>query len=173
MIFLVGGARSGKSSLATSLAKRTGAPVVLIATARADDEEMASRVEEHRRRRPTDWKVVEAPIELETALGSAYGRETVIVDCVTLWISNLMAERDDDTISQLVDAAIASIADRAGETIVVSNEVGAGIVPMHPVGRRFRDVQGRANQSFARAANTAYFVVAGKALRLSDVDDEL
>jgi adenosyl cobinamide kinase/adenosyl cobinamide phosphate guanylyltransferase len=147
--------------------------VVLIATARADDEEMASRVEEHRRRRPTDWKVVEAPIELETALGSAYGRETVIVDCVTLWISNLMAERDDDTISQLVDAAIASMADRAGETIVVSNEVGAGIVPMHPVGRRFRDVQGRANQSFARAANTAYFVVAGKALRLSDVDDEL
>ena len=173
MIFLLGGARSGKSSLATSLAKRIGAPVVLIATARADDEEMASRVEEHRRHRPTDWEVVEAPIDLETALRSASEGDTLVVDCVTLWISNLMAERDDAAISQLVDAAIASIGDRVGETIVVSNEVGAGIVPMHPVGRRFRDVQGRANQSFVRAANIAYFVVAGKALRLSDVDDEL
>jgi len=173
LIFLLGGARSGKSSLATSLAKRIGAPVVLIATARADDEEMASRVEEHRRHRPTDWEVVEAPIDLETALRSASEGDTLVVDCVTLWISNLMAERDDAAISQLVDAAIASIGDRVGETIVVSNEVGAGIVPMHPVGRRFRDVQGRANQSFVRAANIAYFVVAGKALRLSDVDDEL
>jgi adenosyl cobinamide kinase/adenosyl cobinamide phosphate guanylyltransferase len=117
--------------------------------------------------------VVEAPIDLETALGSASGGETVIVDCVTVWISNLMAERNDDTISQLVDSAMASIEGRAGETIVVSNEVGAGIVPMHPVGRRFRDVQGRVNQSFARAAHTAYLIVAGKALRLSDVDNEL
>jgi adenosylcobinamide kinase / adenosylcobinamide-phosphate guanylyltransferase len=171
LIFLVGGARSGKSSLATSLAKRLAAPVRFIATSRADDEEMASRVEEHRRHRPGDWKVVEAPIDLETALRSASEAETVVVDCVTLWISNLMVERDDATISQMVDEVIVAIGDRGGETIVVSNEVGSGIVPMHPVGRRFRDVQGRANQSFARAADAAYYIVAGKALRLLDVDD--
>ena len=173
MIFLVGGSRSGKSSLATSLAKRIEAPVRFIATARAADEEMASRVEEHRRHRPGDWEVVEAPIDLETALRTASEGETVLVDCVTLWVSNLMVERDDATIFQMVDEAVAAIGDRAGETIVVSNDVGSGIVPVHPVGRRFRDVQGRANQSFARAADTAYFVVAGKALRLSDVENDL
>lgn len=173
MIFLVGGARSGKSSLATSLATRTGAPVRFIATARADDEEMAGRIDEHRRHRPDGWTVVEAPIDLETALRAASETETVVVDCVTLWISNLMVERDDDTISQLVDSVSTTIRDRGAETIVVSNEVGSGMVPMHPVGRRFRDIQGRANHSFARASDAAYLVVAGKAVRLSDVDDVL
>lgn len=173
MIFLLGGARSGKSSLAASLASGTGAPVRFIATARADDEEMAGRIEEHRRRRPDEWTVVEAPIDLETELRAASETEAVVVDCVTLWISNLMVERDDGTILGLIDAAIATITNRSGETIVVSNEVGSGIVPMHPVGRRFRDIQGRANQAFAKAADSAYLVVAGKALRLSDFDHVL
>lgn len=171
MIFLVGGARSGKSALATSFATRIGAPVCLIATARADDEEMAQRIEEHRRHRPAGWAIVEAPIDLETPLRAASEADTVVLDCVTLWISNLMVERDDQTILSMVDSATATIGDRDGETIVVSNEVGSGVVPMHPVGRRFRDLQGRANQAFARAADAIYLVVAGKALRLSDVED--
>lgn len=144
-----------------------------IATARADDEEMAHRVDEHRRHRPDGWTVVEAPIDLETPLRAASEGDTVVLDCVTFWISNLMVERDDDTILSMMDSAVAAIGDRGGETIVVSNEVGSGVVPMHPVGRRFRDLQGRANQAFARAADTAYLVVAGTLLRLSDVDDVL
>lgn len=173
MIFLVGGARSGKSSLAGSLATRIGAPVTYVATARADDDEMTRRIEEHRRHRPRDWEVVEAPIDLEGALRSAPDGDTVVVDCVTLWISNLMVERDDDTIFGMVDSVIAVIASRSGGTIVVSNEVGSGVVPMHPLGRRFRDLQGRANQRFAGAARTAYLVVAGKALRLEGPNDVL
>lgn len=171
MIFLVGGARSGKSSLAGSLATGIGAPVIYIATARADDEEMTQRIEEHRRHRPEDWEVVGAPIDLEDALRSTPDGDTVVVDCVTLWISNLMVERDDDTVVGMVDSVIAAIVSRSGETIVVSNEVGSGVVPMHPVGRRFRDLQGRANQRLAKAAQAAYLVVAGKALRLEAADD--
>jgi adenosyl cobinamide kinase/adenosyl cobinamide phosphate guanylyltransferase len=147
--------------------------VRFIATARADDEEMAGRIDEHRRHRPAGWTVVEAPIDLETELQAASEAETVVVDCVTLWISNLMVKRDDDTIFRLIDSAIASIGNRGAETIVVSNEVGSGLVPMHPVGRRFRDIQGRANQSFASAADAAYLVLAGKALRLSDFEHVL
>lgn len=143
----------------------------LVATARADDEEMAGRIEEHRRRRPEDWALIEAPIDLEDALGSAPRGDTVVIDCVTLWISNLMVERDDVMISGMIDSVIAAIEARAGETIVVSNEVGAGVVPMHPVGRRFRDLQGRANQRFAAAAERAYLVVAGRALELNEAND--
>lgn len=171
MIFLTGGARSGKSSLATSLATRIGAPVSLIATARADDEEMARRIEEHRLRRPQDWTVFEEAIDLVAAVRSAPDRDTVVIDCVTLWISNLMVERNDAEISSTVDSAVDAIEGRSGETIVVSNEVGAGVVPMHALGRRFRDLQGRANQSFASVAERAYLVVAGKTLRLQDTDD--
>lgn len=172
MIFLTGGARSGKSSLAASLAARIDAPITIVATASPEDEEMARRIEEHRRRRPSDWAVVEAPIELEGAVRSASATDTMVVDCVTLWISNLMVDRDDPTISTMIDSVISAMGKRTGETIVVSNEVGAGVVPMHPVGRRFRDLQGRANQSFAAAADTAYLVVAGKMLRLQDFDDD-
>jgi len=171
LIFLVGGARSGKSSLAESLASKIGAPVIYIATALADDHEMTQRIEEHRRQRPQDWQVVEAPIDVEEALRSAPDGATVVVDCVTLWISNLMVERDGDTIIGMVDSVIAASVSRSGETIVVSNEVGSGVVPMHPVGRRFRDLQGRANQRLAKAARMAYLVVAGKALRLEAADD--
>lgn len=159
--------------MATSLATATGAPVRFIATARADDEEMAGRIAEHRRHRPDAWTVVEAPIDLETELRAASETEAVVVDCVTLWISNLMVERDDGTILGMIDTAITTITNRSAETIVVSNEVGSGIVPMHPVGRRFRDIQGQANQAFAKAADAAYLVVAGKALRLSDFEHVL
>lgn len=171
MIFLLGGARSGKSRLAASLANGISEPVTFIATARVEDDEMSRRIDEHRRRRPEEWRVVEAPVELTEAIESTPATDTIVLDCVTLWISNLITENDDDSILSMVDSVIASIGRRVGETIVVSNEVGGGLVPMHPVGRRFRDLQGRANQSFARAAHTAYLAVSGRALRLQDLDD--
>lgn len=172
MIFLLGGARSGKSHLAVSMASRSSAPVRLIATARADDEEMTRRIEAHRESRPEEWAVVEEPIDIERAMVGAFEDETVVVDCVTLWISNLLADNDDEAILEMIDAAVLACVDRSARTIVVSNEVGAGIVPAAPLARRFRDLQGRANQRFAAAAEISYLVVAGKALRLEGVDDD-
>lgn len=169
--FLTGGARSGKSALATRIAAESGTPVRLIATARADDDEMALRIEQHRRHRPPTWVLVEAPIGLTEAIDAADGAELVVIDCITLWMSNLMVERDDPTIEAMVGEAVASVAGRTGPTIVVSNEVGSGIVPMSPVSRRFRDLQGRANQQFAAAADQAFLVVAGRLLRLEGPGD--
>lgn len=154
-----------------SIASGIERPVRLIATARAEDEEMARRVEEHRNHRPSEWTVVEEPIDVGRAVLDAPDDDTIVIDCVTLWLSNLMADRDDEEILGMVDEAIMAVNRRSGETIVVSNEVGAGVVPMHALARRFRDTQGGTNQRFAQAARSAYLVVAGKALRLDDVED--
>lgn len=164
--FLTGGARSGKSTLAVELAGRSSVPVRLIATLRAEDEEMCRRVAAHRRMRPSHWNVVEEPIDLIGAIRDSGREETLIVDCLTLWISNLMVDHDDDSILSHVDGAAAATVARDGDTIVVSNEVGSGLVPMDPIGRRFRDLQGWANQRFAAVATDAFLVVAGRALRL-------
>lgn len=172
MIFLLGGARSGKSRIAVSLAAGIGGPVTFIATAREEDDEMSRRIEEHRRHRPELWRLLEAPLDLAAAIESASDIDTIVVDCVTLWVSNLMTEHGDEAILSMVESVIATIEGRPGESIVVSNEVGSGLVPMHQVGRRFRDLQGRANQSFARAAHTAYLAVAGRALPLQDLHDD-
>lgn len=165
MIFLTGGARSGKSTLAVDLAKRSGRQVRVIATAEAGDPEMELRIRAHQASRPASWALVEEPIDLAAVLRGS-GDDVVLVDCITLWLANLLAERDDETILALVDEAVAITAGRSSETIVVSNEVGSGLVPMDPIGRRFRDLQGWANQRFARAADMAYLVVAGRSLRL-------
>jgi adenosylcobinamide kinase/adenosylcobinamide-phosphate guanylyltransferase len=147
-------------------------PVRFIATARAGDDEMRQRIELHRARRPPSWTVVEEPIELAGAIRDAAAGEVLVIDCVTLWISNLMVERDDPTILELVDDAVDLAAGHPGPAIVVSNEVGSGLVPMDPIGRRFRDLQGWANQRFATAAQSAFLVVAGRALRLEVPGDD-
>jgi adenosylcobinamide kinase/adenosylcobinamide-phosphate guanylyltransferase len=141
-------------------------PVRFIATARAGDDEMRQRIERHRAHRPPSWTVVEEPIELSGAIRDAAVEEVLVIDCVTLWISNLMMDRDDPMIFELVDEAVDLAAGHPAPAIVVSNEVGSGLVPMDPIGRRFRDLQGWANQRFAAAAQSAYLVVAGHALRL-------
>lgn len=143
----------------------------LIATALADDPEMERRIDDHRKHRPDHWSVVEEPTDVRGALTDSPDNELVVLDCLTLWLFNLMLERGDDEILEMVHGVIAAVQMRSGETIVVSNEVGAGLVPMHSVGRRFRDLQGRANRRFAHTATAAYFVVAGRALRLDDVED--
>jgi adenosyl cobinamide kinase/adenosyl cobinamide phosphate guanylyltransferase len=159
LTLLLGGARSGKSSLAVDLASRAGGPVTFIATATAGDEEMADRIAAHRGERPGDWTTVEEPLHLRQALEAAEG--TVVVDCLSLWVANLL-EADME-----IDAEAAAVAAGRGRTIAVSNEVGLGIVPATPLGRRYRDVLGRVNAEWADAAETTLLVVAGRALPLA------
>ena len=180
MTFLTGGARSGKSSLAVRRAGRTGAPVVLVATGRADDgdAEMADRIARHRAERPPDWRTVEAPTGLVAALRDLAldpapdSCPTVIVDCLSLWVSNLMARGDDEasTLEQAHDLGRWGAA-YPGTVLVVTNEVGSGIVPVHPVARDYRDRLGRVNATVARYADLAQLVVAGRTLTLDPVEE--
>jgi adenosylcobinamide kinase/adenosylcobinamide-phosphate guanylyltransferase len=163
LVVLVGGARSGKSTLAVRRAGETGLPVVFVATGEARDEEMAERIEQHRRERPAGWETVEEPADLERALASAPAGSTVVVDCLSLWVANVL---DDPALEDRAAAAARSAARRTGVTIAVTNEVGLGIVPDNALARRYRDVLGRVNATWALAADEAYFVVAGRALRL-------
>jgi adenosylcobinamide kinase / adenosylcobinamide-phosphate guanylyltransferase len=174
LTLLVGGARSGKSRLAARLAQDSGRPVIVIATGQPGDEEMAERIRRHQRERPPEWTTVEEPLDLEAALRDAAGDGFVIVDCLTLWVANLLDEgQTDEAIEVLAALAVDHAAARHGPTVVVSNEVGLGIVPMHPVGRRYADLMGRVNTRWARAADRTLFMVAGRALRLDDPQDLL
>jgi adenosyl cobinamide kinase/adenosyl cobinamide phosphate guanylyltransferase len=168
LLFLTGGARSGKSRLAVELAASGDRDVVVIVTAETLDEEMAEKIARHRAERPAHWRTIEAPIELTAAVGAAGAGACVIVDCLTLWVANLMgAGRTDREIERAADE-LASAALRDGPTIVVSNEVGAGIVPDNASARRYRDLLGRVNAIVAAAANRSALVVAGRALALED-----
>ena len=163
---LIGGARSGKSALALRLAEGA-AQIVFVATAEARDDEMAQRIERHRRERPADWRLVEEPVALREAIEAAPKSDFVIVDCLSLWVSNLLeAGWADDAIEAEGEKGARAAADRWGPTVVVSNEVGLGVVPETPLGRRYRDLLGRVNATFAAAADEALFVVAGRALPL-------
>jgi adenosylcobinamide kinase / adenosylcobinamide-phosphate guanylyltransferase len=164
LVLLLGGARSGKSVLAIRLAEREGAPVVFVATGEAGDEEMAARVERHRAERPAAWRTVEEPVELERALAEAPPGSTAIVDCLSLWVSNVF---ESLPVEALAASAAQVAAVREGLTIAVSNEVGLGIVPDNALARRYRDVLGRVNATWATAADEAYLVVAGRRLRLA------
>lgn len=173
LTLLIGGARSGKSSLAVELGRRSGLPVTFIATAPTIaigdiDAEMATRIDHHRRERPESWTTIEEPVAVAAALAAASGT-FVIVDCLTLWVSNLMfAGRTDDEIDQLTDETVALGRSIADPIVVVSNEVGMGIHPDVELGRRYRDVLGRVNQRWAIAADVALLMIAGRALRLDD-----
>jgi adenosyl cobinamide kinase/adenosyl cobinamide phosphate guanylyltransferase len=160
LTFLLGGARGGKSSLAVRLAASNGSRVVFVATAEARDDEMAARIAQHRTERPAEWTVIEEPLELHAAIASAPADAVVVVDCLSLWVANVLEQgRDPDL----------TVPARSGLTIAVSNEVGLGIVPANALARAYRDALGRVNAAWAAAADEAYFVVAGKALRLDDV----
>jgi adenosyl cobinamide kinase/adenosyl cobinamide phosphate guanylyltransferase len=161
---LVGGARSGKSQLALEHARVAGAPVVFIATAEAGDEEMAEKIRRHQADRPADWKTIEQPLDLVGAIESVPDGATAIVDCLSLWVANIL---DKDGVEERGEAAARVAASRTGLTVAVTNEVGLGIVPDNALARRYRDVLGRVNAVWAAAADEAYFVVAGRALRLT------
>jgi adenosylcobinamide kinase/adenosylcobinamide-phosphate guanylyltransferase len=165
---VLGGARSGKSGFAQRLAGRLGGSVIFIATARPEDEEMRRRIEEHRRARPRGWHTVEAPVGAANAVGlAARGADVVLLDCVSLLVSNLMAEagsdlgRAEDEIAREVENRREAYLQGKASLIAVSNEVGAGVVPPYPLGRRYRDLLGRANQRLAQIADRVYWMVAG------------
>lgn len=162
---ILGGARSGKSSRALALAEARRAALVFIATAEAGDAEMAARIARHRSERDGRWRTIEAPMRLSDALARESAAATVVVvDCLTLWLSNiLLAGLDVDAeAGRLLDA----IAAAQGPIILVSNEVGLGLVPETPLGREFRDRQGRLNQAVAAACERVEFIAAGLALML-------
>ena len=164
-IYLVaGGARSGKSRKGEELAKSLAASSrpIFIATAEAVDEEMASRIKKHQDDRGTAFDLIEEPKNLTKALREIDSDATVLVDCLTLWLSNNMMGEGTDTNQSVINAARA----RKGATIFISNEVGEGIVPMHPVSREFRDLSGIMNQQFAQAAEKVYFMKFGIAQEL-------
>ena len=167
LTFLLGGARSGKSTLATELASSSGGRVTVIATGEARDDEMAARIASHRAERPAAWRTVEEPLELEAALAAVPAESAVIVDCLSLWVANLIERGDDDGDVEAFSERVADVArKRTPPTIVVSNEVGLGIVPASTLGRRYRDVLGRVNAQWAAVADEAALVVAGRKLRL-------
>lgn len=169
LTLLIGGARAGKSDLAMSLASKRGGPVAFVATARASDEEMAERIRQHRADRPSEWTTIEEPLDLEGALGRAGDGATAIVDCLTLWVSNLLEDGcDDEEVVARAERAAERARDRSGATIAVTNEVGSGIVPMHPLSRRYRDLLGRVNAIWASRASRAVLVVAGRVVPLAD-----
>lgn len=164
LIYITGGARSGKSSFAERKALNLGGhAVTYLATAQAFDDEMQARIERHRHDRPTEWITLEEPLEVVTALKAAQ-TPVILLDCLSLWVSNLMlAEFDDEQVLARVDQLLSS---HPKTLIVVSNEVGLGIVPDNALARRYRDLLGWANQRVAAAASQAHLIVSGLAVRL-------
>lgn len=169
---LIGGARSGKSSLAVELGRRHadgGGAVTYVATSpRIDgDADLDARIAAHRAERP-GWPTIEEPEDLARALSEA-GDSLAIVDCLTLWVNNLLHRGDDDdAIAAHASAVAAQAAARAAPTVVITNEVGMGVHPTSEIGRRYRDLLGRVNQTFTARAERALLLVAGRAVALTD-----
>ena len=165
---ILGGARSGKSAFAQRRAIASGLEVVYLATAQAGDAEMAERIARHRAARPGDWGLVEEPLALAAALCvHAAPNRCLLVDCLTLWLSNLL-DAGDDRLDAETRALLNTLPDLPGQVLLVSNEVGQGIVPVNPLARRFRDEAGRLHQAVARLCDRVTLVVAGLPLTLKD-----
>lgn len=166
---LLGGARSGKSALAVEIGRRHDGPVWYVATAGPVDEDMELRIDRHRRERPDGWTTIEEPVELGDVLVAADDDTLVIVDCLTLWVSNLMyAGRSDDDVRSRAASASAIAASRPGPVVAVSNEVGMGVHPDTALGRRYRDLLGWVNQTWVADSVTSLLLVAGRAVELTD-----
>lgn len=177
LILILGGARSGKSSYAEKLAAELGPRVLYVATAEAGDEEMARRIEVHRRSRPDSWSTLEAPVRVGAALSAYFpgDRQVVLLDCLTLLVSNIILALENEppavvesAVRQEVETILAVKAGLDVPLIVVSNEVGLGLVPPYPLGRVYRDLLGWANQRLAAAADRVLFMVAGLPMVLKD-----
>jgi adenosylcobinamide kinase/adenosylcobinamide-phosphate guanylyltransferase len=159
LVLVGGGARSGKSRWALERARKCGDRLVYIATAEALDDEMSARIAKHRAERGDEFVTIEAPLDLAGAIRSL-SSDAIVVDCLTLWLSNSMSL--EDKTEETIAVALESTAD----VIVVTNEVGCGIVPENALARDFRDRAGRMNQRFAEAADEVYWMVFGQALRV-------
>lgn len=177
LIFLLGGARSGKSRYAEDWARRQGGRVLFVATAQAFDDEMRERIARHRAERPANWATLEAPRGVGPAVMAALADgevDTVVLDCLTLLATNALLTLPEDctqeqanaVIQSEVEALLAAVEGSKATWLVVSNEVGMGVVPPYPLGRLFRDGLGRANQQIALAADEVLLLVAGLPWRL-------
>ena len=167
IIFIGGGARSGKSRFALRRAAQLGEHRLFVATATAGDEEMRERIARHRRERGETFLTREAPIELARALDDSAGFDVVVVDCLTMWLSNLLLQDlGDEVIERRIAGLVETLADCPADVVLVSNEVGLGVHPEHALGRRFRDLAGRAHQRLAAVADEIYFGAMGCMIRL-------
>lgn len=165
---ILGGARSGKSTYAQQQALAGGLSVVYIATAEAGDGEMAERIAHHRAERPPAWGLVEEPLALANVLRDhAAPDRCLLIDCLTLWLSNLLAVGEQRLDSE-IDALLSALPALPGQLLLVSNEVGQGIVPDNPLARRFRDAAGHLHQAVAQRCDRVVLVVAGLPLTLKD-----
>ena len=164
-ILVLGGARSGKSRRAEQIVEGSGLGRFYLATAEVLDKEMRVRVAEHRSRRGTGWQTVEAPLDLEKVLAeTARPKRAILVDCLTLWLSNIFLAEGD--VNERIAALAVTLRELPGLIVVVSNEVGMGLVPDNALGRSFRDAQGQLNQSVAEICDTVIFVAAGLPMAL-------
>ena len=164
---ILGGARSGKSTFAERLASSANRPRAYIATSQAFDVEMEVKIAKHRQDRGPDWQTIEAPLDIEGALAQVPANSVVLIDCLTLWLSNQM--HTDADIDAEVTNLLTVLSASPNPVICVSNEVGMGLVPDTPLGRQFRDHQGRLNRKVAEQANLAVFVAAGLPLALKGI----
>lgn len=176
IILITGGARSGKSGFAQRLAEAIPGTRAYIATSPATDPEMAERIARHRKEREgRGWQTLEEPINLADAIAGVKGCETIVVDCLTLWVNNLVyqakEEIQEDTITKSCLKLLAACRDLAGTIIFVTNEVGWGIVPDNPLARRFRDLVGRCNQVMAEGADDVFLVSCAIPLQLKGKDN--
>jgi adenosylcobinamide kinase/adenosylcobinamide-phosphate guanylyltransferase len=174
-ILILGGARSGKSRLAVAVARQRGGPVLFVATAEALDPEMARRIAAHRRARPAGWRTLECPLDVGRHIKKHIGQaSTVIIDCMTLLVNNILEKYGEKAgarqLEKAVTAEIKGLLDCIDSSnalfIIVSNEVGLGIVPADSASRLYRDLLGQANQTFAARADEVYLLVAGIPLTL-------
>jgi len=176
---ITGGARSGKSNFAQELALKSGKPVLFVATAEAGDEEMRQRIEAHRKARPADWSTLEATAHIGSRILQEIGEaHTVIVDCVTLLVNNIFLQYGNHAGEEIdaalvekgvmaeIDELIDCITRLDASFIIVTNEVGLGLVPPNKIGRLYRDILGKANQMLARHVDEVYLMVAGKPLAI-------
>jgi adenosylcobinamide kinase/adenosylcobinamide-phosphate guanylyltransferase len=164
LTFVLGGARSGKSRYAEELIAAHAAPWTYVATAQALDDEMVERIAHHRARRDDRWATLDAPLDLAATLADLPAGQPVLLDCLTLWLTNIiLADQDVDAQSRQLASILAY---PRGPWVVVANEVGLGIVPDNPLARRFRDAAGRLNQLVAAEADNVYFMVAGLPMKV-------
>jgi adenosyl cobinamide kinase/adenosyl cobinamide phosphate guanylyltransferase len=174
LTLLLGGARSGKSALAQRMGEAWDGPVVVVATTRPDEAGMAERIRRHRATRPAGWRTVEEPIDLAGALGRAPETAFVLIDCLTVWTSNLLGAGRTAAAVETEAVRVAELAGaREARTVAVSNEVGMGVHPVSELGRAYRDVLGRVNAAWAGAAAEPVLVVAGHVLPLLGPDGVL
>lgn len=160
--FITGSARSGKSSYALSLAEKQKKDVVFLATATAFDQEMKIRIKNHQNERPSTWKTIEEPIDIDIALQKISKNTCVILDCLTLWLSNMyLVEMEKTKRTQKMEYFLNTLSDIASSIIIVSNEVGWGIVPENKIAREYRDELGSLHQSIAILSNEVILMVAG------------